>query len=233
MKQLYILSAILFLTLSAQGQVIHDDNNPTVPINGTIVNVDVDHAGQNVYMHCINDGAVTVNWKFRRVILNQSTSFTDEFCDNLACVPATGNDWTTPYTVPVAAGDSTIFKPVLTFTGGGTALIRYYVLDDGDEKLDSVDLNVNSTVSFDEQVKVNVSTYPNPASDVFNIVLDKLNGNNVEVEFLSVLGSRISVIKLKEGTNSIDVTSFKNGVYFYAIKQNGEIIETKKLLIRK
>lgn len=234
MKKTYFLFISIFLTGFAFGQVtISHDYYPGVVQNGLVVNEALDTYGHNVYMHCTNDSGVSKNYKFRRVIVSSSTSFTDQFCDDNLCYSCSGPDWTSPSPMTVAAGDSTIMKPVLNFLDGGTALIRYYVLDNGngDAIIDSVDLNVSSSVGY-EEIDISMSAYPNPAAEDFYIDFAGNEGMNFQVVVYNVLGAEVMHKTIVNGVNKLNVENLNNGVYFYSITSNSDIIETKKLVVR-
>lgn len=234
MKHTYLLLVAFFFAGFSFGQVvIHLDSDPQTTQNGQVVNEIVESYGHNVYMHCLNSSGVAANYKFRRLILSQSTSFTDQFCDNNLCFSCTGSDYTTPASVSVAAGDSTIMKPVLNFSDGGTAVIRYYVLDadNGDAIIDSVDVNATSVVGV-EDIEISMSAYPNPASDEFFINFTGNEGLTYNLVVYNVLGEEVMKRKVVNGVNTLNVADLKNGVYFYSITNNNDIIETKKLIVR-
>lgn len=234
MKNTYLLIIATFVTGFAFGQVdIHQDSDPGTSLNGTSLNVTVDSYGYNVYMHVVNTSGATQDYKFRRVILSQSTSFNDQFCDNNLCYPCSGTDYVTPSSVNVPAGDSSIMKPVLNFTDGGTAVIRYYVLDanNNDMPIDSMDLDISSVMSVQE-IDISFTSYPNPASDDFFIKFQGNEGINFQLVIYNVLGEEVMSSSIVNGTNKINVAHLNNGVYFYSIVNNDDIIETKKLIVR-
>ena len=116
----------------------------------------------------------SIEIKFRRVIISSTASFLDQFCDNWLCYSCSGSDWTTPASTTLQPGDSSIMKPQLEFTTAGTALIRYYIIDENDNPIDSVDLDINCTLSdnkIENNLKYQIS--PNPANSE---VLISLNG---------------------------------------------------------
>ena len=114
----------------------------------------------------------------------------------------------------------------------GCAQYRYYVIDDTDARLDSVDLMFCSTVGIEEEnATVEVKAFPNPASSILNVNLVN-GGENVKFELINVLGESVVKMNLNEGTNAINVDRLPNGIYFYSIVKNGTILETKKIMVR-
>lgn len=240
MKNAYLIVVSIFLTGFAFGQSvhIHMDDDPLTAINGTTQNETVDHTQYNVYMHVTNISGSTMNWKFRRTIISESgASYTDQFCDDQICYNCdTYPTWTTSSQAITtkANGDSSIFKPIVNFTGGGTALIRYYVLDadNNDAPIDSVDINYSSVMSVDEEIDIAFTSYPNPASDDFFINFNGNDGVNFNLVVYNLVGEEVLKRNLINGTNKINVENLNSGVYFYSIVTSGEIIETKKLVVR-
>ena len=234
MKNLYaLIITVCFGSISFSQVEIHLDSDPATVQNGQSVNVSVDHYGYNVYMHCVNTSSSSMDYNFRRVIMSSTGSFTDQFCNSSLCFNCSGPDWTSPAVQTVAAADSTIMKPVINYSGGGTALLRYYVLDanNGDQIIDSVDINITSTVGI-EEVDISFSSYPNPASGDFFIKFSGNEGMDFNVVVYNVLGAEVMKRNLSNGTNKLNVASLNNGVYFYSIVTGNEIIETKKLIVR-
>lgn len=77
-------------------------------------------------------------------------------------------------------------------------------------------------VDFRDDSKV--SLYPNPASDVVNINSQR---NLEKIEIFNVTGRLVKTTM--ENLNSVDVSSFKKGVYFAKIYQDGAV-STKRFL---
>ena len=73
-------------------------------------------------------------------------------------------------------------KPTFNFlNGGGTALVRYYVLDVNENPIDSVDVSVTCTVGIDEG-EISILTYPNPTKE--SILVDIPNSLIIPHMFL-------------------------------------------------
>lgn len=225
-----LLSVLLSFNTSAQIS-IYWDNDPGNTYNGSIINISKDVAGFDVYMHCQNTGSATQEIKFRRVILNSSVNFSDQFCDNNLCYPCFGNDWTSPASTVLNVGDSSTMKPTLTFSNGaGTAEIRYYILDASDQPIDSVDVNITCTVGIDEG-EISILTYPNPTKESILVdVPSELNGNLV-LSFINYRGQTVKVSPLYSGPNRLSVKDINPGSYIIILKKDAELIFTKRLII--
>lgn len=226
----------MFFSGLAFGQVdILWDDDPGVAYNGDTVEVVADVSGYNVYMHVENTSGSTMDIKFRRVILNSTGgSFTDQLCDDFLCYNCSGTDWTSPQSISIDNADSTIMKPVFNFSTGGSAEVRYYVLDagNGDAIVDSVDLHLTSVLSVEEDINISLSAYPNPASDEFFVNFNGNEGMNFNLVVYNVIGEEVMHRNIVNGLNTITVADLNNGVYFYSIVTNNDVIETKKLVVR-
>ena len=84
----------------------------------------------------------------------------------------------------------------------------------------------------DSQVDLEYSVYPNPASDLLNINVSNVGSNDMIVVY-NILGEEVKNETLSNGLNVLSVSDLNNGVYFYSIVRNNEIVETKKLVVRK
>jgi hypothetical protein len=80
------------------------------------------------------------------------------------------------------------------------------------------------------------SVFPNPANDLITIQLNNLNGNNLQIKIIDVLGQ--TVIEKKEETISgsfekqIDVSNLNAGVYMIMIRA-GEKEFVQKVIIQR
>jgi hypothetical protein len=77
--------------------------------------------------------------------------------------------------------------------------------------------------------------YPNPATMNCVYEAELETDQTGEVEIYNITGSWMQTLKLTEGFNrlEIDLTPFENGVYVFKIMVNGELIETKRLVVTK
>lgn len=143
------------------------------------------------------------------------------------------NPFITPDASPLSPDDRGWLVTYHVANGvSGCAQYRYYIINESDERLDSVDVMYCSTVSIEEDIaKAQISVYPNPASEIVNVKLES-HVNNVDFKLYNVLGDLVVSKTLNEGQNPIDVKQLPNGIYFYSVLQAGDIVETKKLVVR-
>ena len=112
----YITSLVLFFCLVSHSQFdILWDDDPGNIYNYQTINISKDYGGFDVYMHCQNTSMASQEIKFGRIVLSSFSSFSDQFCDNNLCFPVFGNDWISPSSSIISAGDSSIMKPTFNF----------------------------------------------------------------------------------------------------------------------
>ncbi|MBK9192368.1 MAG: T9SS type A sorting domain-containing protein [Crocinitomicaceae bacterium] len=237
--KLLLLNLMLFFASQINAQIvsIYEEGVPGTLYNGDTVFVNGTESV--IYPHLIventSGGSLDLKWK-RLILSSTQPGFTDQLCDNILCFNCTGNPWVRPTTISLADGATTTFQPKLN-TGGvtGGAHFRYYVTDGSGIYIDSVDVVFNTTVGINENVKISYNAYPNPAGDIFNIQLkvSANTGNNYQVKIFNLMGELVSQENLVVGLNVISTEEMTNGIYFYSIVSNSNIIETRKLIIKK
>ncbi len=94
----------------------------------------------------------------------------------------------------------------------------------------AVTLNIENNVASKNKIKV----YPNPVSDTFTIAFENslgYNFENLKLEIFDLLGNRVKVLRsIKFSKTQVNMNIFKQGVYFYRIKDNNKVIGSGKLL---
>lgn len=94
-----------------------------------------------------------------------------------------------------------------------------------------VDYTVTWVTGINEADLSQIKVYPNPATDQLNIYLGE---NEVEyVQIMDISGRIIDNVQVTGNTEMLDVSSYQDGIYFYAIVQNGEITMTDKFVVSK
>ena len=224
-----VFSIFLFSCVNAQISIYWDDD-PGNTYNSSTINILKDVGSFDVYMHCENTGTTNQEVKFRRIVVNSSVTFSDQFCDNNLCYPCFGSDWTSPASTVLTPGDSSVMKPTISFlNGAGTAEIRYYILDVNDQPIDSVDVNITCTVGMDDTYKNITRFYPNPTAVTLNV--ESVFGSKLELNILNKNGESVDFKSILHRKNTFDVSHLSNGNYFINVISNGELIETKKIIV--
>jgi hypothetical protein len=81
----------------------------------------------------------------------------------------------------------------------------------------------------------NFNVYPNPAKDVLWITTNTTNANERYIVATSIYGTHNYAIYLNSSINNtqIDISNWSEGMYMFALYENGELIKTKKVVILK
>lgn len=236
----------LFTTLTAfslsfigfsQGIEIHENG---VAISGAAITIDsvvtADHTIGNYYIVNTTGASVDIDWA--RVRRAHMAPFHDQVCDDVYCYEATNTTiFPSPTSKTIAAGDSMIFQPKVYADGVAGCVIYSYMIytDHGSTLEDSIQVKIRfgGQDCFLEvpETPIYYSVYPNPVSSVLNIKATT-NGNSVEVKVYNIMGELVAKDILVDGLNTLSVTTLTDGIYFYSVVKNGEIIETKKLIVR-
>ena len=152
---------------------------------------------------------------------------------------------TSPATLDLAAGESStseqfhfVYFPANQF---GTTTVKYQFYD---ERINEIprDLVVNYITQndgIDEQpVTAKVfNAYPNPATSNVTIQYDLVGctaSANPRIVITSLVGNKVFTqpISNANGKTSIDISNLVAGIYFYSLEVNGQIVSTKKLIVK-
>ena len=113
-------------------------------------------------------------------------------------------------------------------TGDASITVRVY--EQGNTS-NSVEFTLSKAAGLSDLNINNVSIYPNPA--INNIVLR--TGSNMigaDIILTNLLGKVVYKHSIRSKKETIDVSNFDKGIYFYSIIKNGRLFETKKLIIK-
>lgn len=190
-------------------------------------------------IHIENHTGSAENWKITRMRINELTAWTDYVCWGHETDPFGGvcyasqpaNPWTTNDGVVVGDGEAGICAAHIQpdQSAPGTVVYRYYVSSNGVDYVDSVDIEVSFNLSLNEAANVEVSVGPNPASE--NLTIKASGTDGAVVKMVDVLGN--VVLREKMSTvKTIDVSTFRNGIYFVSVYVNGVKTHSKKIIVR-
>jgi len=100
------------------------------------------------------------------------------------------------------------------------------------EQCNSVILSSGPEYTENSEVKVLIS--PNPCSDYFRVsfVNPRINNNN-KLEIIDLNGKLVLRVKPFNVNQTVDTKNIENGMYLLNIYEEGQIISSKKVLIRK
>ncbi|MEX2485225.1 MAG: ice-binding family protein [Brumimicrobium sp.] len=88
--------------------------------------------------------------------------------------------------------------------------------------------------SVDENDMSNaISVYPNPFNNEINIKVENNDNERLVLKLYNSLGVELNSSSLKNGTNTIDMSTLSSGVYFYKVIGNNTIVKSGKLVSQK
>jgi hypothetical protein len=121
----------------------------------------------------------------------------------------------------------------------GTTRVKYtfYDIENPDDNI-AIIINYdasepNAAQKFDLQPILS-KAYPNPANNLVSVDYDLRGISNARVAFFNLLGSKVDEIELlkSEGTLTINTTKYTEGIYFYSLLIENEVLITQKIIIR-
>ena len=237
--KLYSILTLFTLSTLSFGQIeIHYEG---VTLESPVDEVTGDPGGgiveKGYYIVNTSGAELELNWS--RHNIGGSSCLEDQVCTDENCYIPFGDGmiFSSPEPATIAPGDSTYFK-----VGGGSdvnccAIFRYYLSTGLGTIQDSIDIkyrigDVDCFLSAEEETKAEISVFPNPANNAFNIVMSNISQESYSVELFNLVGERVLVENLVNGQNTIDVSTLPAGVYFYTIFDGQSTVETKKLIVR-
>lgn len=246
-KTLLSVLAIAGLSLSAAAQVeiyIDGDATNTNYAGDTYTYYLPDDSDNDIKILMYNESGNTEAWVVSRRRVTTAATWQDYLCwghetDQFGgvCIGAQQMDMEL-YELPsqhafdVADGEHGVLAAhfIGDFNDPGTYTYRYYVGTEQDPFRDSIDLSVVLTPLSIEEQKPNltVGVQPNPASD--NITVTAGGVNSASVQVVDVLGNVI-LNSTVTGSKNIDVSEFRNGIYFVTVSSSGTRV-SRKVIVR-
>ncbi|MBI1836563.1 MAG: T9SS type A sorting domain-containing protein [Flavobacteriia bacterium] len=242
-----LLSLILGTSLYSNAQNITIFvGSGTTDMSGQTISINVDNTNQiATSMTFNNNSGATQSWRMTVKDLTNTAGWEDGFCWGSTSNPLIGNcygnsqvnsnPWTTPNTntghPSVDNGSSGTLLSDITPGGAGQGHYRYLISLDGTTFIDSVDILVTSTAGI-KDIKNNpsFSMSPNPANDIISLDVNDLNVTGIKM--LDLLGNIVYTENNVSDNKKVDVSNFKNGVYFVVIEINGKATLNRKLVVK-
>lgn len=239
MKKLLLLPLLAFFVTSITfGQIQIIDYNTGNQIQGdTVVYNIYSTQNQTNYMYIKNVSTNPADSldkvKITRVKITETAGAGDYFCWGIVCYPESevspNNSYTSLDAITILIGDTSLLTyDYVPHNQVGVSQYRYYVVRKGGY-LDSVDVMYTSVLGIEEQVKNSLSVYPNPTKGNLFVQADNAEGLNVKI--IDMLGNEVYVGKMGSAATKIDVSQFKNGIYFVKLNSNSKAIVTKKIIV--
>ena len=113
-------------------------------------------------------------------------------------------------------------KNFTLYTGGYFTMLGSAPLNNIGQLVSTLDIN---EIRNNKQI----STYPNPSSGLFNILISKPVTNG-SIEIYNHLGQLVFNKTITSQQNTIDISNQANGIYFVKLICDNNIVETKKIL---
>jgi hypothetical protein len=240
------IAAIGTFAVKAQNGIEITEYGQSVDLSGdTLFVVAPSYDMFDVEMVVTNNTGSDVSWKIRRVRLDVPEGWADGCCWGHCTDPFGGlcfssgqmnfADYTMPNSANVAIldGECGKLKPQIDPNDfvSGQAHYRYYVTADGSTYVDSIDVMVDFVASLQQQVieLPAMTIQPNPASDYAVINVTGIDGATMKI--VDVLGNVIAKEAIS-GTKKLDLTNFRNGVYFVMIEAPGIKSINRKLIVK-
>jgi hypothetical protein len=192
-----------------------------------------------------NTAASDIQLKIIRKEVNVPTAWIDQICWPPLCYNASGLEYSTPnstsYPAPIIAAGTAIttnsldaeLKPRITPdpSSAGYGLYRYYFYDVvNNTYVDSLDIAISYVLGITQQKNTpSITIAPNPADENVTITLNTDHASSVKV--VDALGKSVLNETISNGTKSINVSDFKNGVYIVLVESDGKTF-TRKLIVR-
>jgi len=126
--------------------------------------------------------------------------------------------------------DSEEINPIYTFVESGVHIVTLEVFNDCTGLTTSVsyEIIIDQISLFDSDQSM-ISVFPNPTKDKLHLTLD-VSSMSYLVEFIDVSGRVLKNMSL--GSSAIDVSNFKQGVYYINIKnESGDSVYFDKIIV--
>lgn len=112
-----------------------------------------------------------------------------------------------------------------------------YTFFDFNNPNDSVHVIVNyatipTSVGELNSEEIEVSTYPNPASDVLNLNLNSNINTEITFELLSITGATVRSEVSQQNNVKFNVSDLAEGLYLYRVSTNRDIVKTGRVVIK-
>ncbi len=241
MKKILLTTTIFSLcTFLGNSQITINVEGQTTDISGTTLDINIDPSSGSIPttgeylldLEIHNNTGVNKSWKVTRKEVSVPAAWSDMICFTSCFPPSTLTTYCTPLALNINNGASGIV--ILHFTPeeaiAATATYRYYVSVDCATYEDSVDIRFNYTLGL-KTTKLNptFNIAPNPANDYTVISSNGVDNSNVKI--VDVLGNVVYTETIS-ATKKIDLSDFKNGIYFITIETSDSKISNRKLIIR-
>ena len=250
MKRILLTALIsIGLTAFSNAQIEMYVNGGSTDLSGTTIQVGPDYPGQTIVtdIHIVNNvgnPGDSVNWTITRVRVNEIAAWSDYLCWGHETDPFGGTcysasqmdytSWITPNGVWVDAGEGGILQSDITPDENypGTVTYRYFVSkDNGVTFDDSIDIEVSFSAEIENITpELSLGVSPNPASENLTVYTNGIA--NTTVKIVDVLGNVVLEETVIKESKPINVSKFRNGIYFVMVEAPNAKSISRKVIIR-
>jgi len=223
-----------------------DVNNTTLTVNGSSTDSDME-----AIVWVVNNGSSSLDLKCKKSEIDVLAGTENTTCWKL-CPTTYDVAGSKPVVLVNISGTqmvetAAVGDTVKSFVGhykpmnlDGCSLFKYEWYDSNDMNTALATIYVRfvhttgqCTAAIEEIPKIDVSIYPVPANDELKISTSELPGGNLQVEFYDILGKKVNSKNISLQSTNIDVSYMNEGVYFAKFIHKGQVVKTKKFVIKR
>lgn len=191
-----------------------------------------------------NNGSVDVNVKVRKIENSIVNGSQNSFCLG-QCYPPSTYEAVNSFLIEKGQSSGRDVFYVEYFPNGNTGAseIKYEVFDIANPETNKVWVTITFTATFASGIgdrdgkQIFFLAYPNPVTDQWLTLryLLPANASKGIVVITNILGVVLKSENITEsqGTKTIDLSSFPNGIYFYSLVVNGKSLSSKKIIVNR
>ena len=232
------LSLFGFFLISFALQINLNGQSLTFNIQGPITLIGTSEEELIADITVTNSGIETINFHVKRTIISPLAGSSNWFCWGTSCYLPTIEQSVNSVSIIDGLSDTTFSAHLNPAGNVGNAEIRYTFFNAANPN-DSSSINVrfeSTPLSTGPIVNsaVQVSSFPNPATDVIRFAYANLPAN-ASIEILNLLGERMAAINnlTSEGTVAFPVDKLAPGIYFYNLNSfNNKAIKVGRFIVR-
>lgn len=241
MKKIFTLLLIsLFVFANAQNFKITDDKGELIPTNTTltynITQDDLDPDAEWFAIHLLVNNITENNIPMyvKRTEIELVPGSASSYCVGINCVA--GDEM---FIEELEPGEHPFDFDFIPGGNYGYNKIQFDFWSGSEENKITVFFEITFTNKVNENTSKNYSAtaYPNPVSTSQRLQINyslPISENNAQLVMRNIMGAPVLTLPLIHISEqvSVDLSSFKAGIYFYSIESNGKAILTKKVVVK-
>lgn len=233
MKKALLILGCVGMISGASAQISLD--NPPATVYGGYDDLLIE-----AHFDVMNTGGSSVDVHLYREEINVVSGSQNSFCWGVNCYPPFVDQSTESATI-TAGGAETTFKGDYKPNGNsGVTTVRYcwFVEGDSANTLTCTDISFDATfaqsiegVDYENQVS---EAYPNPANSIASVNYN-VRSNNAQLVLHNMLGAEVATQQLSglQGVAVMNVSGLENGVYFYSLVVDDQVVSTQRLVVQR